>query len=64
MSHFYKKELMTATHVMQSFFNELSTPVSDNVKYKQTKVITNALNSQADVGSPIGWEEFFQSDVK
>ena len=33
-------ELTAATRVMQSSSNELSTPVSDSVKFEQTKVNT------------------------
>ena len=34
------KELMTATRVVQSFSDELSTPVCGSAKYKQTKANT------------------------
>ena len=37
------KELTVATHVMQISSNDLSTPVSDSAKCKQTKANTNAL---------------------
>ena len=37
------KELKAAARVLQSSSNELSTPVSDSVKYKQTKVNTKCV---------------------
>ena len=37
------KELKAATRVMQSSSNELSSPVSDSVKCKQTKVDTKCV---------------------
>ena len=44
------KELKAATRVMQRSSNELSTPVSDNVKnVNKQKLIQNALNSWAGV---------------
>ena len=48
------KELMVATHVMQSTSNKLSTLVSASVKCKQMEVNTYMLNSQACVGAADG----------
>ena len=45
--------ITVATRIMQSFFNELSTSVSDNAKCKQTKFDTYALNSLGDVESQV-----------
>ena len=49
---------------MQSSSNEMSTPVSDSEKCKQTKMNTNALNSRTNVGSPNYCEVCYRSDVK
>ena len=59
-----EKELTAATRIMLSSPNELSTPISDCVKCKQTKVITYALNSRSDVKSPNGRGVCYLSDVK
>ena len=45
------KELMAAACVMQTSFNELSTPVSGNAKCKQTKAeYIKRYNSRFNVG--------------
>ena len=45
-------------------FEEVSTLVSDNVKYKQTKVNTFTLNSLAVVESFTGSGVCYQSNIK
>ena len=39
----WQKNIMVASHVMQSFSNELNTPVSNSEKCKQTKFDTYVL---------------------